>query len=124
MSSIAGVTGADLLFPYNASKAGVISLTQSFARHLGPFGVNVNAVCPGYVWTPMWQETDRRLFALNFPGEEYDEQRIYSSSAKSTCLQRPTTPDHIANVVCFLCSDEASEMSGQHLNVDGGVEFH
>jgi NAD(P)-dependent dehydrogenase (short-subunit alcohol dehydrogenase family) len=124
MSSINGVTGGDMLFPYNSSKAGVISLTQSFARHLGPFGVNVNSVCPGYVWTPMWQETDRRRFKMFFPDEEYESGRIYGNAVKSTCLQRPTTPDHIANVVCFLCSDEASEMTGQHLNVDGGVEFH
>jgi NAD(P)-dependent dehydrogenase (short-subunit alcohol dehydrogenase family) len=124
MSSINGVTGADLLFPYNAAKAGVINLTQSFARHLGPYGVNVNAVCPGFVWTPMWTVTDRRLFALTFPDEEYEEKRIYKASVESTCLKRPTLPEDIAKVVAWLCSDEASEVTGQHINVDGGVEFH
>ena len=123
-ASVAGITGSDNLYPYNAAKAGVLNFTEGLACKLGSSGINVNSVCPGFIWTPMWQETDKRLFKLAFPDEEYEPMRMYDNAIASTCLQRVTTPDHVANAVAFLCSDEASEITGQHLNVDGGSEFH
>lgn len=127
VASIAGVTGGPILFPYNASKAGLINMTHSLAIALGPFGINVNAVNPGLVWTPMWKVTDKWI-QENLPpfkDEPYVIKKAYDASVQSsTALKRPTTPEHIANVIAFLVSDEASEITGQNINVDGGIEYH
>jgi NAD(P)-dependent dehydrogenase (short-subunit alcohol dehydrogenase family) len=127
IASIAGVTGGETLFPYCAAKAGVINMTQGLAKALGPFGINVNSVSPGYVWTPMWQVTDKWIAEHLPPFKDmpYVPKQVYDSLvANGTALKRPTNPEHIANVVAFLASDEASEVTGQNINVDGGVEFH
>ncbi|GAQ25835.1 SDR family NAD(P)-dependent oxidoreductase [Tepidanaerobacter syntrophicus] len=127
IASIAGVTGSETLFPYSAAKAGVINATQGLARALGPYGINVNAVNPGLVWTPMWQVTDKWLaeHIPPFKDELYVPKKVYDASVMaSTALKRPTTTEHIANVVAFLASDEASEITGQNINVDGGIEYH
>jgi len=127
IASIAGVTGGDTLFPYCAAKAGVLNMTQGLAKALGPFNVNVNAVNPGLVWTPMWAVTDKWIAERMPPFKDmpYVPKQVYDAMvASATCLKRPTLPEHIANVVAFLCSEEASEVTGQHINVDGGMEFH
>jgi len=127
IASIAGVTGGDTAFPYSASKAGVINMTQGLARALGPSNVNVNAVNPGLVWTPMWVVTDKWIAEHMPPFKDmpYVPKQVYDAMVtSSTCLKRPTNPEHIANVVAFLASEEASEVTGQHINVDGGMEFH
>jgi len=127
IASIGGVTGGPTTFPYCAAKAGVINMTQGLAKALGPFNINVNAVNPGLVWTPMWAVTDKWLAEHTPPFKDmpYQPKQVYNAMIESsTCLKRPTTPEHIANVVAFLCSEEASEVTGQHINVDGGMEFH
>lgn len=127
IASIAGVTGGPTLFPYNASKAGLINITHSLAIALGPFGINVNAVNPGLVWTPMWKVTDKWIQdnIPPFKDEPYVTKKAYDASIQaSVALKRPTNPEHIANVVAFLVSEEASEVTGQHINVDGGIEYH
>jgi len=127
IASIAGVTGGDTLFPYCAAKAGVINMTQGLAKALGPFNINVNAVNPGLVWTPMWAVTDKWIAEHMPPFKDmpYEPKQVYNAMVQSaTCLKRPTDPEHIANVVAFLTSEEASEVTGQHINVDGGMEFH
>ncbi len=83
---------------YVTSKAGVIGMTRQAARELAPSGIRVNAICPGSVTTPDTQEPD----------------------AARTALGRAGTPEEIANVALFLCSDAASFITGQALNVDGG----
>lgn len=127
VASIAGVTGGPTLFPYNASKAGIINITHSLAISLGPFGINVNAVNPGLVWTPMWKVTDKWI-QENIPpfkDEPYVAKKAYDASVQtSVALKRPTNPEHIANAIAFLVSEEASEITGQNLNVDGGIEYH
>lgn len=119
LSSISGRRGRPLAAHYAASKAAVISITQSAALALAPYNINVNAVCPGVVPTPMWQQIDldrALLFGLQ-PGE------AIASIVASIPLRRAGTPEDIAAAVAFFCSPDADYISGQTLNVDGGYEM-
>jgi len=95
---------------YAAAKAGVIQLTKTLARELGPYGINVNSVAPGFILTPL-SYTTRNQQQI----EEHIEVR-----KRSTVLNRVGKPEDVANSVLFLVSDEASFISGQLLCVDGG----
>jgi len=119
ISSIAGRRGRPLSAHYAASKAAVISITQSAALALAPYNINVNAVCPGIVPTPMWDEIDRdraRLFGTK-PGE------AMAAFIKTVPLKRASSLEDIASAVAFLCSADADYITGQALNVDGGYEM-
>ncbi|WP_170323519.1 SDR family NAD(P)-dependent oxidoreductase [Cryptosporangium phraense] len=127
MASIAGKGGSAELADYCASKAAAISLTQSLARALGPSGVTANAVCPGLVWTPMWEATGSWLAANQpaFASAGMSNHEAFLATVKaSTPLQRPTRPEDIAATVRFLLSDDAELITGQAINVDGGIEVH
>lgn len=127
ISSIAGKSGSENLVPYCASKGAVIVLTQSMAKALGPAGINVNAVCPGLVWTPMWRSTATWI-SNNSPayaGKEVTPEEVYENAVMlSTPLRKPTTPEDIAATVAFLLSDEAKMITGQAINVCGGIQVH
>lgn len=127
MASIAGKRGGENLADYCASKAAVISLTQSAASALGAHGITVNAVCPGLVWTPMWEATGAWI-ASHTPAmvesHASGHDAFLSTVAASTPLQRPTRVEDIAAAVRFLLSDDAELITGQALNVDGGIEVH
>ncbi len=119
LSSIAGRRGRDVQPHYAASKAAIISVTQSAALAFAPYNINVNAIAPSIVLTPMWQQVDRERSRLTGvePGSATDSyiQRIP--------LQRPGTPEDMASAIAFLCSEEADYITGQTLNVDGGFEM-
>jgi NAD(P)-dependent dehydrogenase (short-subunit alcohol dehydrogenase family) len=125
ISSISGKSGEEFIGPYCASKFGVIGLTQALAKELARFSINVNAVCPGYIWTPMWAEMAKWL-KDSFPAlAGRTPQEIFEHRVKSvTPLRRPQTAEDIANLVAFLVSDQASNITGQAINVDGGAVMH
>lgn len=125
ISSISGKTGSAETADYCASKAGVISLTQSCARALGGSGVTVNAVCPGLVWTPMWAQTGTWM-AQHVPAYAglSAEETFQSVVRALTPLQRPTTTQDVAAMVVYLLSPAAAAITGQAINVDGGIEVH
>ncbi|MBI2940238.1 MAG: glucose 1-dehydrogenase [Chloroflexi bacterium] len=119
LSSVAGRRGRPLATSYAAAKSAVISITQSAALALAPYNINVNAVCPGLVPTPMWHQIDldrARLFGLQ-PGE------AMASFVETIPLKRAARPEDIASAVAFLCSADADYITGQALNVDGGLEM-
>jgi 3-oxoacyl-[acyl-carrier protein] reductase len=97
---------------YAAAKAGIQGLTATLALELGPFGIRVNAVAPGYVATAMTEATAFRV------GSTPDEHQAAASSVIP--LRRVARPDEIASVVAFFASDDASYVSGQTLYVNGG----
>jgi 3-oxoacyl-[acyl-carrier protein] reductase len=100
---------------YAAAKMGLQGFTRTLALELGPFGINVNAVAPGFIVTDMTDDTARRL------GLEPEELR--AAAAERAPLHRVGAPDDIAAAAAFLCSDEASFITGQTLYVDGGAKI-
>lgn len=116
MASQAGRRGEALVAHYCATKAAVISYTQSAALAMAPHGIRVNAIAPGVVDTPMWGHVDA-LFAKyegRAPGEKKRQVGL------EVPLGRMGTPDDIAGAAVFLASDEARYITAQTLNVDGG----
>jgi 3-oxoacyl-[acyl-carrier protein] reductase len=107
MSSTNGIEGEPNYAHYNASKGGVTLLTKTMALELGRYGIRVNAVCPGYIVTPMSQAIDDSAFV-----EAYVRDRIP--------LGRTGTPEDVAAAYAFLASDEASFIHGATLLIDGG----
>jgi NAD(P)-dependent dehydrogenase (short-subunit alcohol dehydrogenase family) len=96
--------------PYSVAKAGVIGLTRSLARELGPYGITVNAVSPGPIDTDI------------MGGELTDERR--AAMAADLVVGRIGTPTDVAAAIGFLLSEETGYISGQTLNVDGGLYMH
>lgn len=124
IASIAGRVGGVGLSHYNASKAGAISLTQSLAAELGPMNVNVNAVCPGLLWTEMWR-TLEALITGSTEEEVVGRRQAFERYIAANCpLGREQTPEDIGHAVAFLVSDEAKNITGQALNVDGGIRMN
>lgn len=107
MASKNGLAGEVKYAHYNASKGGVVMLTKTMALELGPLGIRVNALCPGYIVTPMSQEIDPPGFA-----EAYAKQYIP--------LGRTGRMNEVAAAYAFLASDESSFIHGETLLVDGG----
>lgn len=119
-SSISGRHGRAEQVAYAASKAAVISITQSAALAFAPYNINVNAVCPGIIPTPMWEQIDRdrgRIAGMA-PGES---MQMFIDQIP---LKRSGRVEDVAGVVAFLCSVDSDYMTGQTLNVDGGFEMN
>jgi D-sorbitol dehydrogenase (acceptor) len=116
LASQAGRRGEALVSHYCASKAAVISYTQSAALAMAPHGIRVNAIAPGVIDTPMWKEVDA-LFARH-EGLAPGQKKLQVGQAVP--LGRMGTPDDVAGAAVFLASDEARYITGQTLNVDGG----
>ena len=106
MASVAGQMGNPGQTNYSASKAGQIGFTKALAREVGPRGITVNAVAPGFVPTALTQDLSPEL---------------KEASLKGIPLGRWGTPQEIANAVAFLASDDASYITGHVLSVDGGM---
>jgi meso-butanediol dehydrogenase / (S,S)-butanediol dehydrogenase / diacetyl reductase len=120
MSSIAGRYGAGPMAPltphYRASKASVISLTQTAAYALAP-DITVNAICPGLVGTDMWRQIDQEWAAA----EGWSEGEAWKKRTAVVPMGRPQTPDDVAGLALYLCSPDSDYMTGQAVNIDGGL---
>jgi meso-butanediol dehydrogenase/(S,S)-butanediol dehydrogenase/diacetyl reductase len=117
-ASIASYRGGNhLMTPYSASKAGVVSLTRSAAQALASDRITSNCVCPGAVETAMWEQIDKEWGALEGLGAgEAWKRRI-----RPIPLGRAERPEDVAGVVAFLAGPDSDYMTGQAVNVDGGL---
>jgi NAD(P)-dependent dehydrogenase (short-subunit alcohol dehydrogenase family) len=116
-ASLAAKVGAPLLAHYSASKFAVLGWTQALARELAPAGIRVNAVCPGFVRTGM--QSREVIWEAGLRG--ITPEQVVADYVSQTPLGRLEEPDDVAGVVVFLCSDQARFMTGQGINVTGGV---
>ncbi|MFD5900763.1 3-oxoacyl-ACP reductase FabG [Streptomyces microflavus] len=117
IASTAGKQGVVLGAPYSASKHGVVGFTKALGNELAPTGITVNAVCPGYVETPMAQRV-RQGYAAAY---DTSEEVILEKFQAKIPLGRYSTPQEVAGLVGYLASDPAAPITAQALNVCGGL---
>jgi 2-hydroxycyclohexanecarboxyl-CoA dehydrogenase len=113
VASEAGRVGSNGSAAYSAAKGGVIGFTKALAREAGRYGVICNAVAPGPIDTPLLNSAPRQLGDLG--------RKVIDVMVASTVLRRMGEPDEVAAVIAFLCSDDASYVTGQALGVSGGL---
>jgi len=118
VASVGGRNGEPGAPYYSLGKSGIINFTQSAAYTGAPYGINVNAICPGIIRTPMW-DVILESEAGGDPTVNKDEL-FREIIKKRTPLGRAQTPEEIAYAACFLCSSYADAIVGQALNVCGG----
>jgi 3-hydroxybutyrate dehydrogenase len=117
VASIAGKTAIPYIAAYAASKHGLLGLTKVAALEVAARGVTVNAVCPGYVDTPMTDESVRRIVEKTGAAAADVRRRLEDSSPQ----KRLYTAAEVSALVLFLCGDAARGINGQALSVDGGT---
>lgn len=117
IASTAGKQGVVLGAPYSASKHGVVGFTKALGNELAPTGITVNAVCPGYVETPMAQRV-RQGYAAAY---DTTAEQIMAKFTAKIPLGRYSTPDEVAGLVGYLASDTAASITAQAINVCGGL---
>ncbi len=108
LASVAGLYGNPGQINYSASKGAVIAMTKTTAKELGSRGITCNAVAPGFIQTPM---TDKLT----------DEQK--AAMLQMIAMKRYGQPEEVAGVVSFLCSDDASYVTGQVVEISGGLSM-
>jgi len=125
IASVAGRLGSTTSAAYAASKASVINMTQTWAVELAGFNINVNSICPGLLWTPMWMRIATHFGTL--PGDHTGQspRDVFDQHVERRIpLKREQTPEDIGNAVTFLASDYAQNITGQALNVSGGSNMN
>ena len=125
IASIAGRLGSRTSAPYSASKASVINMTQNFALDLAEFNINVNSICPGLLWTPMWQRIATRYGTIPGDRQGLPPREVFDRHVKQVIpMGREQTPEDVGHAVAFLASDYAKNITGQALNVSGGSHMN
>jgi NAD(P)-dependent dehydrogenase (short-subunit alcohol dehydrogenase family) len=121
IASIAGKTASTIYHPvYNVAKAGVIAMTKTFAHAAAPHGVRVNCVCPGVIATPMQDQVDAEFSRLmGRPADQIRAERM--SRIPVGKLGRP---EEVADVVAFLAGPDSRYMTGQAINISGGLVMY
>ena len=125
VASVAGQIGSQTDPPYSAAKAANINFAQCLAKDLAPHGIRVNTVCPGMVQTPL----NRSVWQAWHDRQPADKRKTYDEWADEKIRQvvplgRWQQPTDIANMIVFLSSPRAGEVTGQTINVDGGFVMH
>ncbi len=110
ISSAAVLMGRPHYLHYTSSKAGVIGLSRSLAREVGEYNITVNTIAPGATYTEVERDTVT---------EEQKQQMI-----NNQCIKRPARPEDLAGIITFLCTEEAGYITGQMVNVDGGLSMY
>ena len=116
-ASLAGLGAGELMCGYNTSKFAVVGFTKSIAAEFGRFGIRCNAICPGMVDTDMG--ADEYKFIAKMEGITVEQAR--RRAADKIALRRQCSPDEVADVVAYLCSDAAGYLTGVALPIAGGM---
>ncbi|MGH7277346.1 MAG: SDR family NAD(P)-dependent oxidoreductase [Candidatus Rokuibacteriota bacterium] len=122
LASIAGPIAALTMPPYSVAKMGVITFTRVVAKELAPHGITVNAICPGVLYTAFWEKLATHIASTNPAFAGMTPRQVFDKRVTDIVpLKREQTPEDIGWAAVFLASDEARNITGQALNVDGGV---
>ena len=116
IASIASRTGSKYIAAYTASKHGVLGLTRALAAELVDYGITVNAICPGYVDSPMTTANVAKMVALTGATDD----QIRATLAQTSPQRRLIEPEEVASIAVFLALDASRGITGQAINVDGG----
>ena len=106
---------------YGATKAGVIYFTKALAVELAEYNINVNCVCPGGVFTPTYAKLIEESIMPSLGAEGMTARDFFSRGVSRMPLKRELTPEDIGRAVVFLVSEDARNITGQSLDVDGGT---
>ena len=121
IASIAGPLAALTMPPYSVAKGGVITFTRVIAKELAPHGVTVNAICPGVLWTSFWEKLAQHIADTNPAFKGMTARQVFDKRIGDVIpMKREQHPEDIGWAAVFLASDEARNITGQSLNVDGG----
>jgi NAD(P)-dependent dehydrogenase (short-subunit alcohol dehydrogenase family) len=125
IASIAGPLAAVTMPPYSVAKGGVITFTRVIARELAPYGITVNTICPGVLWTAFWEKLAQHIADTNPAFTGMTARQVYDKRVADLIpMKRDQTPEDIGWAAVFLASDEARNITGQALNIDGGAVMH
>ncbi|MBI4593429.1 MAG: SDR family oxidoreductase, partial [Candidatus Rokubacteria bacterium] len=125
IASIAGTLSAPTMPAYSVAKMGVITFTRVVAKELAPHGITANAICPGVLYTDFWQKLGAHLAATNPAFAGMTPRQVFDKRvADLVPMKREQTPADIGWAAVFLASEEARNITGQALHVDGGCVMH
>jgi NAD(P)-dependent dehydrogenase (short-subunit alcohol dehydrogenase family) len=117
VASIAGRTGAPYIAAYASTKHALVGLTRALAAELAPTGVTVNAICPGYVDTPMTDQSVERVVSKTRLTAQEARERIVATNPQKRLIES----EEVAFLVAALCDQRARGVNGQTLGIDGGA---
>ena len=117
VASVAGRTGAPYLAAYTASKHALVGFTRALAAEVAARGVTVNAVCPGYVDTPLTERSIENIVARTRMNAQEARRRLVATNPQGRMIE----PDEVAFLVAALCDDRARGINGQAIGIDGGA---
>ena len=121
IASVSGRQGRPSLPHYSSTKAAVINFTKSLHKRLENFDITVNTVCPGLIWTPMWEQVGLKYSNTQEKYKGFNAREVFDDMVKQTIpLGREQTPHDVADLVYFFVAEDSSGFSGQAVNVDGG----
>jgi len=122
IASIAGPISSQTMPSYSVSKMGVITFTRIVAKELAAYNVNVNAICPGLLYTDMWKAIGEVIRATNPAYADLTPRQMFERRVQEWIpMKREQTPEDIGHAAVFLASEEARNITGQALMVDGGA---
>lgn len=125
IASIAGPMSSQTMPSYSVSKMGVVTFTRIVAKDLAAYNVNVNAVCPGLLWTDMWKNIGEVIRGTNPAYANLTPRQMFDKRVEEWIpLKREQTPEDIGEATVFLVSEAARNITGQTLMVDGGAYMH